>query len=97
MSGFDAGFAASIAEVIDRLTGLRARLEEAAESVPMAPDEASLEDIGDQPDPRTLVRAILLSVARALPAIIQELRTAQEIVSGGDLSANAPCSTRLPL
>lgn len=80
---FDAGLAVTIAEVIDRLTGLRVRLEEAAESVPMAPDEASLEDIGEHPHPRTLVRAILLSVARSIAALLQELRAAQRIVSGG--------------
>ena len=79
---FDARLSASIAEVKELLAGARARLEEIARSVTPAPEEESLEDIEGTPDPRTLVRAALLSVSQAVPVLVEELDAAQSVSEG---------------
>ncbi|HEX7186375.1 MAG TPA: hypothetical protein VF756_31425 [Thermoanaerobaculia bacterium] len=79
---FDAGLSSSIAEVIERFREARARLEEIAAGVPRASEEESEEDIEGTPDPRTQLRASLLSVAHSMPAQIEELERAREISEG---------------
>lgn len=79
---FDARLSASIEEVKELLKRARSRLEEIAASVPRAPEEESLEDIEGTPDPRTQVRALVLSVSQALPLLLEELDTAQSVSEG---------------
>ena len=79
---FDAGLSASIAEVMELFQQAQVRLKELAAAIPQAAEETSLEDIEGTPDPRTLVRASLLSVALSIAVQLPVLERAWQISEG---------------